>query len=81
MVLVDRDAVEPELVRVLEFVQVPRLPVSVWPSCAVPLIVGLAVFAGGFLAGAAADWTGPKAAETARVVPPVFLASTWNRMV
>jgi hypothetical protein len=59
-----------------EFVQVPRLPVSVWPSCAVPLIVGLTVFTGGFLAGAAAGWMGPNAAETARVVPPPFLAST-----
>jgi hypothetical protein len=64
-----------------EFVQVPRLPVSVCPSCAVPLIVGFAVFTGGFLARAAAGWTGPKAAETARVVPPAFFASTWKRMV
>jgi hypothetical protein len=35
------------------FVHVPALPVRVWPSCAVPVIVGLTVFTGGDFAAAA----------------------------
>jgi len=56
---------------------VPGFAVSVWPACAVPLIVGGEVFDGGV--GFAA--TTPVAAEAAEAEPALFDAVTTVRSV
>src|SRR3954452_21636235 len=54
------------------FVQEPGETVNVWPCCAVPAIVGTAVFAG----GAGGGCTVPVAAESALAEPCAFVAVT-----
>ena len=56
-------------------VQVPGLAVRIWPSCAVPLIVGGAVFAG----GVAGPCTTAVTAEFAVPLPLLLLAVTTTR--
>jgi hypothetical protein len=57
--------------------QLPRSAVSVWPSCAVPEIVGAAVLVGAV--GAAV--TTAVSAELAEVDPALLVAVTRTRMV
>ena len=63
------------------FVHAPRLPVSAFPSWAVPAIDGRDVFAGLAAAGEGRAATIAVGGENALVRPPAFLASTWSRMV
>jgi hypothetical protein len=56
-------------------VHVPLLAVSVWPTCAVPLMVGFAVFCG----PAVAETTTAVASEVAVCIPSAFLAETTTR--
>ena len=58
-------------------VQLPFSAVSCWPAFAVPLIVGLAVFLGGFPAAA----TTAVGAERAVADPSAFFAVTSTRIV
>jgi hypothetical protein len=58
--------------------QLPFAAVSVWPSWAVPLIVGGDVFAGGT---GGADFTTAVCAEVAVTVPLLFVALTATRSV
>lgn len=57
--------------------QLPGLAVRACPSCVVPAIVGVAVFAGGVGGG----WTTAVGAEVAVPVPLVFVALTTTRIV
>ena len=71
------------------FVQAPRVAVRIEPRCGVPLIVGGAVFAGGFaVGGGGGGGGGGGAAETTAVAllvaepdPAAFVPVTVTRMV
>jgi hypothetical protein len=56
--------------------QTPVDPVKVWPTWAVPVMVG-----GEFGTGAPAGWTTPVAADVALALPPALVAVTRTRMV